>query len=153
MIHNMIVGGRRNSGSSGDTGFKGYLFNNGNVNTNITGGWIDYTGADITGDTITGASYGLGTNGGYCWTKNKVNISGCTKLKANVIDVQTMGALAIATDQYDSNIVTYAYFSELGEVELDISAVEDGAYYIGAYAHGTAQEANAHYTINQVWLE
>jgi hypothetical protein len=126
--------------------FDGYLFNNGSVNEDITGGWSAGSGAMV-GNTLYGDYYkAQSTRGAICSTVKKIDLTEYNTLKVNCTKVTGTAILYIETD---TNQVVAKSFTTTGVTELNISAVS-GEHYIRIASSGVS---DGDYTVDKVWLE
>ncbi len=120
------------------------LLDGGDECTDVTGGWaklINTTATIVntgTGLTLTGQS----ANACHCYTVNKIDVSGRNTLKMHIsenpstIYSVTIGLknVASATAWVSSKTVDKGY---TGDVELDISGVTSGEYWVGISVSST----------------
>ena len=126
--------------------FDGYLFNNGSVNEDITGGWSASDGA-VVSNTLFGDYYSYpSTKGATCGTVKKVDLTEYNTIKVNCTKLKGTGVLSIGTD---TNEVATKSFTTTGVTELNISAVS-GEHYIRISSSGAS---DGDYTVDKVWLE
>jgi hypothetical protein len=127
--------------------FDGYLFNNGSVNEDITGGWTGDATITTIGDTLFGDYYAAqSTYGAMCRTVNMIDLTDYSAIKVNCTKLAGLARLYI--DQ-GSDVVKYEFIQTTGVTSLDVSGIT-GEYYIKIDLSGNS---NGDYTINQVWLE
>lgn len=120
------------------------LLDGGDECTDVTGGWaklINTTATIVntgTGLTLTGQS----SNACHCYTVNKIDVSGRNTLKMHIAENPstiysvTIGLknVASATAWVSSKTVDKEY---TGDVELDISSVTSGEYWVGISVSST----------------
>lgn len=120
------------------------LLDGGDECTDVTGGWaklINTTATIVntgTGLTLTGQS----ANACHCYTVNKIDVSGRNTLKMHIAENPstiysvTIGLknVASATAWVSSKTVDKGY---TGDVELDISGVTSGEYWVGISVSST----------------
>lgn len=124
--------------------FDGYLFNNGSVNEDITGGWIGDAAATI-GTTLYGHAGSIGTQtSGTTRTANLIDLTDYTTI--NVNRTAGTGNILIFVSEGDGRD-KQMYTTDLGIISLDVSEIK-GEHYIGMTAL-----SNSNYTVDRVWLE
>ena len=122
--------------------FNGYLYNNGSVNEDVTGGWTGDKGETLYGEYW----YAPSTLGGVCETQNVINLTNYNVIKANCTSIDGVSVLYVHKDDERPAIIS---FENTGVVELDISAVS-GEYYVSLAKSGAS---GGNYTVDKVWLE
>lgn len=124
--------------------FDGYLFNNGSVNEDITGGWIGDAAATI-GTTLYGHAGSIGTQtSGTIKTANLIDLTDYTTI--NVNRTAGTGNILIFVSEGEGRD-KQMYTTDLGIISLDVSEIK-GKRYICMTAL-----SNSDYTVDSVRLE
>lgn len=143
-----------------------YLYNSGDECTSLTGGWTKsgYSRGAATAtknsDNITLAIKSSGNQTATMLTANKVNLSGYSKLIAQVEYATTstngLARLMIVGTTANQADVQAAHKSidnpYSGTLTLDISS-HTSSYYIGLQIDGWTDSKTASFKITEVWLE
>lgn len=138
-----------------------YLFNKGKVpgiDWEVVNLKQDYATVSI-GTTIQGSTTGAGGDTNQGWSVSsttKINITGYTKLCANVTSITPNGLFLgidvskkVKASDY-SNLQAYSLITQKGKVSVDISSIESG--YIGLGRNWWQMNASQ-LTVDQIWLE
>ena len=124
--------------------FDGYLFNNGSVNEDITGGWIGDAASTI-GTTLYGHAGNIGAQtSGTIKTANLIDLTDYTTI--NVNRTAGTGNILIFVSEGEGRD-KQMYTTDLGIISLDVSEIK-GKRYIGMTAL-----SNSNYTVDSVQLE
>ena len=129
-----------------------YLFNNGSVNEDLTGGWVYVSGSNTTpvSDSVLAAEYWYAptTYGGYIRPANMIDLTHYKTLKVTRTYADGTMGLNINTDAANAVDWSTATWSTANEiVTLDISDLT-GQYYIWLSA-----ASSSGYKVSHVWLE
>ena len=125
--------------------FDGYLFNNGSVNEDITGGWVACDSLATVEDTLSGYEGNVpGQYAGVCRTANKIDLTNYKTVKANRSD--GYGTMALYLDE-KVTAGPYATSTQTGELSLDVSDL------VGEYHIRLAAGPSSRYAVDIVKLE
>lgn len=111
--------------------WNGTLFDNGDQFEGITGGWINGNGEQATESTLTADYYYAPSTAGPYWrTKNKVDLTDYSSLKAHFTEASGSFMLRVATDTTQSSaVLTKTYPGYGDELACDIADLV-GEYYV-----------------------
>lgn len=125
--------------------FDGYLFNNGSVNEDITGGWVPRDSLAAVGEVLSGYEGNVPSQyAGTCSTANKIDLTDYKTVKAN----RTGGNGTMALYLGESvNSGPYVISTTTGELSLDVSDL------VGEYHISLTSGPNSRYTVDIVKLE
>ena len=133
--------------------WNGYLFDNGDQFTNVTGGWINSTGAEIK-NTLIGEAYVASSFGSYVRTVNKIDLSEFSTLTVNFTKASNNNSIAIDDDSDTIgravDLAAMITISKAGEASLDVSTFS-GEYYVFVVS-GVCGGNACSFTADKVWL-
>lgn len=142
-----------------------YLYNKGDLCSDITGGWktmngMEYNGYNTTGSYVdNGDSFTVSVSSGASHiariTNNKINLTGVNKISVVALE-GNYGWLSLSTANtaLSSNVATIVATCDLkaGTTTLDVSSIS-GAYYIAVRAsNGVGDNTRRTITVSQIYM-